>query len=102
MMVVVSKYQIFKQRLYGNPWIAIVSKDTGKIDFSVRIGGYTGGYGKGEAGELYITNPSVGQVYAYGQNDYRGNNVGYQYVKYLGDGHFEDINKSDLVAALTS
>ena len=102
MMVVVGRYESFNQRRYSNPWVAIVSKETGKIDFSAKVGGYTGGYGKGEAGELYINNPVVGAVYAYGQKDYRGNNGGYQYVKYIGDGHFEDVEKSDLVKALNS
>ena len=101
-MVTVSKYDSFNQRRYSNPWVAIVSKTTGKIDFSTRCGGYTGGYGKGDAGELYVIDPQVGAVYAYGQKDYRGNNGGYQYAKYIGDGRFEDVDKSDLIAALNS
>jgi hypothetical protein len=102
MLVVVSSYGSFNQRRYSNPWIALVSKETGKIDFSAKVGGYTGAYGKGDAGDLYIIDPQVGSVYAYGQKDYRGNNGGYQYVKYIGDGHFEDIEKTDLIKALNS
>lgn len=102
MTVTISKYSNFNQRRYSNPWVAIVSKATGKMDFTQRVGGYTGRYGAGEAGELYITDPQAGAVYAYGQKDYRGNNGGYQYAKYLGDGHFADVDKTELVAALNS
>ena len=101
MLVVVRRFDTFNHRRYGNPWVAIVSKDTGKIDFSNRVGGYTGGYGKGDAGDLYINNPVVGAVYAYGQKDYRGSSGGYYYVKYIGDGHFEDVEKNDLIKALS-
>lgn len=101
-MVTISKYGSFNQRRYSNPWVAIVSRETGRIDFSAKVGGYTGGYGKGEAGELYIRDPIVGAVYAYGQKDCRGNNGGYQYVKYIGNGHFKEVEKSDLVRALNS
>lgn len=101
-MVTIAKYNAFNARRFSNPWVAKVNKDTGKIDFSAKIGGYTGAYGKGDAGELYIANPEIGTIYAYGQKDYRGNAGGYQYAKYLGDGHFEDVERADLVAALNS
>lgn len=94
-MKTLKNYESFNQRRYGNPWVAAVGMD-GKIDFSVRVGGYTGAYGRGEAGQLYITNPIEGKVYAYGQKDYRGNNGGYQYVKYT-NGEFIDVPKSQLI-----
>jgi hypothetical protein len=97
-MTTVREYSEFNQRRYGNPWVALVSKTTGKIDFSVKVGGYTGGYGKGEAGTLYIVQPIEGTVYAYGQKDYRGNNGGYEYIKYVG-GQFVEIAKTDLIKA---
>ncbi len=95
----IKEYGVFNFRRYSNPWVAIVSKTTGKIDFSQKIGGYTGGYGKGEAGTLYVAEPVDGAVYAHGQKDYRGNNGGYEYVKYV-NGEFSPIEKTDLIAAL--
>lgn len=40
-MKTLKKYDSFNHRRYGNPWVAIVSKD-GKIDFNRKVGGYTG------------------------------------------------------------
>jgi hypothetical protein len=98
-MLVVKNYDCFNQRRYGNPWVAKVDSN-GKMDFTVKVGGYTGGYNKGEAGQLYINNPVEGAVYAYGQKDYRGNNGGYEYIKIV-DGQPVDIDKSQLVEALS-
>lgn len=95
-MKTIKKYDSFNFRRYGNPWVAKVNAN-GKIDFSVKVGGYTGGYNKGEAGELYVNNPVEGQVYAFGQKDYRGNNGGYQYVVYQ-NGEFNPIEKTELSA----
>lgn len=100
-MLIVKRYESFNQRRYGNPWIARVNPKTAKIDFSVRVGGYTGRYNAGEAGDLYITEPQEGAVYAYGQKDYRGNNGGYQYIKVV-DGKIVDIDKTELINALSN
>ncbi|HNX63310.1 MAG TPA: hypothetical protein PKN45_11765 [Candidatus Limiplasma sp.] len=97
-MKIIKKYSEFNFRRYGNPWVAMVSPN-GKIDFNARVGSYTGGYNKGEAGSLYVTDPIEGAVYAYGQKDYRGNNGGYEYVKFIG-GEFVKVAKEDLVEAL--
>jgi len=97
-MLVVKNYDCFNQRRYSNPWISKTDSN-GKIDFTVKVGGYTGGYAKGEAGQLYITNPTEGMVYAYGQKDNRGNNGGYQYIKII-DGKIVDIDKTQLIDAL--
>jgi len=97
-MKTIKNYQEFNQRRYSNPWVALVGKD-GKIDFSEKIGGYTGGYNKGEAGQLYITNPIEGTVYAYGQKDNRGGNGGYEYAKFV-DGEFVLVEKTNLIEAL--
>ena len=56
-MKIIKKYESFNERRYGNPWVAIVDKRTAKPNFICRVGGYTGGYGKGEAGALYVTDP---------------------------------------------
>lgn len=97
-MLVIKNYDSFNFRRFGNPWVAIVSSN-GKIDFSSRVGGYTGGYNKGEAGQLYICDPIEGAVYAYGQKDYRGNHGGYSYIKIV-DGKPVDVDKSQLIDAL--
>lgn len=98
-MKVVEVYESFNKRRYGDPWIAIVDKKTAKIDFSKKVGGYTGERGAGEAGQLYVINPEEGAIYAYGQKDYRGNNGGYQYVKFVND-EFIPIDKQKLVESL--
>lgn len=97
-MKIIKNYDGFNERRYGNPWVARVNKD-GKIDFSVKVGGYTGAYGKGEAGSLYVTEPVEGGVYAYGQKDYRGHNGGYQYIQYQ-NGEWVEIDKTQLIETL--
>lgn len=98
-MLVVKNYESFNQRRYSNPWIARVDSN-GRIDFSVRVGSYTGAFGQGEAGQLYINNPIEGTVYAYGQKDNRGNNGGYEYVKFVA-AEMVKIEKTALVEALS-
>lgn len=100
-MKIIKSYSEFNQRRYSNPWVAIVDKRTGKIDFSQRVGGYTGAYGKGEAGDLYVIEPIIGAVYAYGQKDYRGSNGGYSYVQFDGEA-FVKIAKTDLINTLNA
>ena len=97
-MKVIEKYDSFNPRRYGNPWVAIVNEN-GKIDFRSNVGGYTGAYGKGESGELYITDPVDMAVYAYGQKDYRGNNGGYKYIQFI-NGEFVTVDKTELIEAL--
>ena len=99
-MKIIKKYDEFNFRRYSNPWVAKVASN-GKIDFSAKIGGYTGGYNKGEAGSLYVADPVEGAVYAYGQKDYRGNHGGYDYAQYL-NGEFVEVEKANLLDALDS
>ena len=70
-MKTIKTYESFNHRRYSNPWVAPVLPGTTKPDFSKKVGGYTGAYGKGEAGNLYVSDPVEGQVYTYGQKDYR-------------------------------
>lgn len=98
-MVVIRNYDSFNFRRYSNPWVARVDSN-GRIDFAVKVGGYTGAYGKGEEGSLYITNPVENAVYAYGQKDYRGHNGGYKYIQYK-NGEFNVIAKTELIAVLS-
>ena len=81
-MFTVEEFEEFNERRKSQPWIAKVNK-LGKITFAERVGGYTGAYGKGEAGILYLTNPIEGQVYAWGQKDYYKSSHSYKkYVVY--------------------
>lgn len=91
----IKTYESFNARRFGNPWVAKVNK-AGKIDFSERVGGYTGGYGRGEAGSLFVAAPQEGQIYAFGQKDYRGNRGGYDYAVFL-DGEFKEIEKAEII-----
>lgn len=97
-MKTLKKYSEFNPNRYGNPWVCAVDSNA-KLDFGRKIGGYTGGYNKGEAGELYISDPVENAIYAYGQKDYRGKNSGYTYVQYVG-GEFVWIEKTDLIATI--
>lgn len=98
-MKVIASYGEFNERRYGNPWVAKVDPRTAKPDFSVRVGGYTGGYNMGEAGDLYVYEPEEGAVYMYGQKDYRGHNTERGYVKYV-NGEFVDVSTADLLKNL--
>lgn len=97
-MKTIETYASYNQRRYGKPWVTIVSPETGKLDFSQDIGGYTAA--PGEAGELFVANPQEGAVYAYGQKDYRGNGGGYEYAKFV-NGEFVPVAKTELISALS-
>ncbi|MDR0446614.1 MAG: hypothetical protein LBH17_06275 [Oscillospiraceae bacterium] len=97
-MKVVYTFDAFNHRRYSNPWVAEVDPKTAKISFARKIGGYTGGYGTGDAGDLYITEPQEGAIYAYGQKDTRKASGSFtQYIVYK-DGDFVDVAKTELVA----
>lgn len=98
-MKTIKTYECFNQRRYSNPWVAIVGEDA-KINFAKKVGGYTGAYGKGEAGELYITEPVENAVYAYGQKDYRGSNTELAYIQYR-NGQLVPVEKTELIAVLS-
>lgn len=99
-MKIICKYESFNKRRYSNPWVAIVDRKTGKPDFTQRVGGYTGRYGQGEAGELYVVDPQERAVYMYGQKDYRGNNTERHYVQYV-LGQFREISPDKLIETLS-
>lgn len=98
--VTIKAFESFNARRYGNPWVAKVNPETAKPDFNGdRVGGYTGRYNGGEAGELYVSHPEEGAVYMYGQKDYRGNGTSSGYVKYE-NGKFTEVDRKNLLAAL--
>lgn len=99
-MLVVKIYDEFNFRRYSNPWIAQVNNNC-ILDFTTKVGGYTGGYNKGEAGQLFITNPIEDKVYAFGQKDYRGKNGGYQFIKII-SGEPVEIERTKLIEAVNS
>lgn len=98
-MKTLKHYSSFNQRRYGNPWVARVDKKTAKPDFSERVGGYTGGYNAGEEGDLYIYEPQEGEIYMYGQKDYRGGNTEREYVQYK-NGEFVPVTSGNLIAVI--
>lgn len=79
--VVVESFESYNFRRYSTPWICKMNS-VGGYDFSERIGGYTAD--AGEAGNLIVFSPVVGQVYGWGQKDYRGNGTIKKYIKWDG------------------
>lgn len=72
--VILDTFESFNARRYGSPWVCAMGP-RGSYDFSSHVGTYTGDARKGEAGDLVVFNPVVGQVYGYGRKDYRGNST---------------------------
>ena len=100
-MKVLWSYNSFNPRRYGNPWVAMVDPNTAKPNFDKKVGGYTGGYNAGEAGDLYITDPQENTVYMYGQKDYRGKSTERGYVLYQ-NGEFTPVTSQTLISVLAS
>ena len=82
MIVKIKDFEAYNHRRYSRPWVALVVD--AKPDFSVEVGRYTSK--SGEAGELVIIDPQVGQVFAYGQKDYKGRNTVTAYCVYTEKG----------------
>ena len=53
---------------------------------TARVGTYTGNARQGEGGDLVVFEPVVGQVYGYGQKDYRSSRSMVCYAKWDGSG----------------
>ena len=81
--VVVEHFYSFNKRRYSTPWVCLMNNH-GEHDFSVSVGTYTGNGKNGEEGDLVVYNPVAGQVYGYGQKDYRGNGTIKKYAKWDG------------------
>ena len=82
MIVKIKDFEAYNHRRYSRPWVAIVVD--AKPDFSVEVGRYTSK--SGEAGELVIIDPQVGQLFMYGQKDYKGRNTVTAYCVYTEKG----------------
>jgi len=91
-MLKVKEFEGFNARRYSNPWIC--KFENGKQNFDKKVGGYTGAYGNGEAGYLYISDPVDNGIYSFGQKDYRG---GHTEVKYLvvENGQIREIERKE-------
>lgn len=68
-MIAIKHYWSYNPRRYSRPWVCKMTEE-GKFDFSAKVGTYSANHG--EEGDLVIYEPVVGQVYGYGQKDYRG------------------------------
>ena len=93
----VKRYPNYNPRRFGTPWIAIVNPKTGRLDFSKRVGGYSGL--PGEQGDLYLFDPVEGCVYAYGQKDYSHPTPKRTYVLYT-NGTLEEVKNTELLQVL--
>lgn len=98
-MTEIRNFDAFNERRYSDPWVAAVDKN-GRLDFKNHVGGYTGRRGAGEAGTLYLNDePKEGDLFAYGQKDYRGNNTFVFYIQWR-DGKKTPVEKDELVEAV--
>lgn len=82
MIVKIKDFEAYNHRRYSRPWVALVVD--AKPDFSVEVGRYTAK--SGDAGELVIVDPQVGQVFTYGQKDYKGRHTEIAYCVYTEKG----------------
>lgn len=87
--VIVESFESYNERRYSIPWVCEMKKD-GSYDFSKKVGAYTGKHGY--EGSLVVFKPVEGQVYGYGQKDYRGGNTLKNFVKWTGE-KFVECNK---------
>jgi hypothetical protein len=65
---VIYSFGVYNEKRYSMPWVCCMT-ERGQFDFSKRVGVYTAK--DGFEGDLVVTDPVVGQVYGYGQKDYR-------------------------------
>lgn len=79
--VVIEHFYSYNFRRYSKPWVCEMTPN-GRYDFSKYIGCYT--VNDGDEGDLVVFNPIVGQVYGWGQKDYRGNNTKKNFCKWDG------------------
>ena len=86
---VIAHFGSYNARRYSTPWVCVMTRD-GRYDFKTRVGTFSGR--NGEEGELVVFDPVPGQVYGYGQKDYRGNNTDIRYAKWNGE-QFIPCNK---------
>lgn len=81
---IIASFEMFNKRRYSSPYVCKMG-DNGTYNFDDRVGVYTGNGREGEAGDLVVFEPVVGQVYGYEQKDYRGGNTMKNYAKWDGE-----------------
>lgn len=81
--IVIKSFGEYNKRRYSRPWLCLMGP-TGEYDFASRVGTYTGDM-PGDAGDLIVFQPCKGQVYGYGQRDYRGNKTMCHYALWTGE-----------------
>lgn len=79
--VVVKTYYSYNQRRYSLPWVCKV--ENGNYNFEIKVGMYTANHG--DEGNLIVFTPVIGQVYAYGQKDYRGGKTEKNFIVWNGN-----------------
>lgn len=79
---VIYSFGVYNEKRYSMPWVCCMTKE-GRFDFSSRVGAYTAQ--EGFEGDLVVNNPVEGQVYGYGQKDYRGHNTIIKFAKWNGE-----------------
>lgn len=89
---VIKSYEEYNERRYSTPWVCLAS-NTGDFDFTTKVGKYTAS--KGQEGDLIVYEPVIGQLYGYGQKDYRGRNSEVNLAVFTDDG-FVDVSAKDL------
>lgn len=82
--VVLAHFDELNERRFSSPWVCKMTED-GRFDFNSRVGCYTGNGRDGEEGDLVVFDPVEGQVYGYGQKDYRGNRTQKKFVLWDGE-----------------
>ncbi len=97
-MEIIASYNDFSPKKCCIPWVAEVNHTTGKPDFTKKIGGYTGGI-TGEAGDLFVSEPKVNQVYMYGHR-MRYKNISWNYYAYWDGEDFIELKKSEVISKI--
>lgn len=86
--VVLKEYMSYNKRRYSKPWVC--KMQNGKYNFSEKVGCFSAK--DGEEGNLVVFKPVIGQVYGFGQKDYRGNGTEINFCKWNGS-CFVECNK---------
>lgn len=78
MAQILAHFDAYNSRRYSKPWAC--KFEDGRYNFDERVAMYDGK--DGDAGNIIILNPIEGQIYAWGQKDYRGGRTELNYSIY--------------------
>lgn len=82
MKKILKEYPPFDGSRYSSPWVYPVA--SGRFDLRSCVGGFDGDAAKG--GALFVNDPAISQVYAYGQKDHAGGNTEVNFAKWTASG----------------